>query len=76
MIFFTAYANKKFEVLASHEVVVSREEITGVVGLADSVDDAKKPLIFARKKIADGRAFCVVYKREGDVQKVITFYPI
>ena len=75
MIYFTAYANKKFLVLARHSVVFSREEVTFAAGSPDAVDDTKKPLIFARKKLHDNRTVCVVYKNEGGLQKIITFYP-
>ncbi len=76
MIFFTAYANKKFLVLARHGVVVSREEVASVAESPDAVDDTKKPLIFSRKKLNDDRTICVVYKKEEELQKIITFYPI
>lgn len=76
MIFFTAYANKKFLVLRRHGVVVEREEIVSAAGFPDTADDTKKPLIFARKKLHGGRAVCVVYKKEGELQKIITFYPL
>ncbi|MCR4322788.1 MAG: hypothetical protein NUV61_01740 [Candidatus Azambacteria bacterium] len=76
MIFFTAYANKKFLVLERHDVMIGRENIAFVVGSPDTVNDSKKPLLFAHKKLADGRTFCVVYKNEGDLKKIITFYPL
>lgn len=76
MIFFTAYANKKFLVLARHGVVVNREEVTSVAESPDIVDDAKKPLVFARKKLGDGHMLCAVYKNEEEIRKIITFYPI
>mgnify|MGYP001590276409 CR=1 FL=1 len=76
MIYFTAYAHKKFLVLERHGVLCGREEVASVVELPDAIDDTKKPLFFARKKLDDGRTLCSVYKKEGELQKIITFYPL
>lgn len=76
MIFFTAYANKKFLLLERHGVIISREDVAFAVGAPDTEDRAKKPLIFARKKLSDDRALCVVYKKEDDLRKIITLYPL
>ncbi|MBI5912887.1 hypothetical protein HY839_00395 [Candidatus Azambacteria bacterium] len=76
MLFFTAYANKKFSVLERHGMAVSREEVVSAAGSPDTLDDTKKPLFFARKKGSGGRTIGVVYKNEGKLQKIITFYPL
>ena len=76
MIFFTAYAHRKFLILERHGVIVCREEVAFVVGSPDAADDTKKPLIFARKKLDDGRILCAVYKKEEEIRKIITFYPV
>lgn len=75
MIFFTAYANKKFSVLERHGILFAREEVASAVGSPDAIDGTKKPLVFARKKLNNGRTLCVVYKKEEELQKIITFYP-
>ncbi len=76
MIFFTAYAHKKFVMLERHGVLVSREEVTATAESPDAVDDTRKPLIFARKKLRDERTMCVVYKKEEELKRIITFYPL
>lgn len=75
MIFFTAYAKKKFSVLERHGILFALKEVVFVAESPDAIDDTKKPLVFARKKLDDGRTVCVVYKKEGELQKIITFYP-
>jgi len=76
MIFFTAYAYKKFSVLERHAVMLQRDEVMEVVMSSDAVSEEKAPLLFARKKLHDGRNVCVVYKMEGELRKIITFYPL
>ena len=76
MIYFTAYAQKKFSVLERHKVLFSREAVVSAAESPDVADDTKKPLVFVRKTVDDGRMFCVVYKKEGELQKIITFYPL
>lgn len=76
MIYFTAYAHKKFLVLERHNVALSREEVASIVEFPDTIDDTKKPLVFARKKLTGDRALCAVYKKEGELRKIITFYPL
>ncbi|MEK7487771.1 MAG: hypothetical protein AAB598_00400 [Patescibacteria group bacterium] len=76
MIYFTAYAQKKFLILERHGVLFSREAVVSAVESPDAADDTKKPLVFARKKLNDSRMLCVVYKKEAELKKIITFYPL
>lgn len=62
--------------LERHGVTISRKEVAFTAEAPDAADNTKKPLVFARKKLDDGRMLCAVYKKEGELRKIITFYPI
>lgn len=68
MISFTAYANKKFDVLARHGYSISRE---CVIDAAAGAEAAEHPLFFAQKN-----NIRVVSRRESGIVRVITFYPV
>lgn len=70
MIYFTKYAEQKFDILNKHKVYFTREQIEDTVKLPDKVEKKGKYL-GARK---DGVK--VVYKKENGVMKVVTFYPV
>jgi len=75
MTHFTRYASNKFTVLQEHAFFVSRDAIIDVVENPEETDESKAPLYSAQKTI-NGRHLKVVYKKEGGVAKIITFYPI
>ena len=70
MIYFTKYAEDKFDILNKHKVFFTREQIEDAVKLPDKIK-RKMGFIFARKENIK-----VVYKKEGEIIKVITFYPV
>lgn len=70
MIYFTKYAEQKFELLNKHKVYFIKEQIEDVVTPPNQV--IKKHKYFFAEK--DG--IKVVYKKEGEVIKIITFYPV
>lgn len=74
MIHFTRYANSKFTVLEEHAFFVSRDTVIDTVENPEEVDESKAPL-YSAQKTTDGRHLKVVYKKEGGVAKIITFYP-
>ena len=76
MISFTKYANDKFEVLGRHGFPVERASVVQVLELPDAVDETRPPLLFAQRKIDTAHTLRVVFKAEGELTKVITFYPI
>lgn len=76
MITFTKYANEKFNILRRHGFPVERASVQQVLELPDAVDDARKPLLFAQRKINTAHTLRVAFKREGAHSRVITFYPI
>ncbi len=70
MFYFTKYAETKFDILNKHQVYFTREQIADAVGAPDKIGKKGK-LITAQKE-----GLKVVYKKDGDVLKIITFYPI
>ena len=70
MLYYTKYANDKFDILNKHKVFFTKEQIEDVINLPDKLEKRGKYL-GARK---DG--IKVVYKKEGEIVKVITFYPV
>lgn len=70
MIYFTKYAEQKFDILNKHKVYFTKEQIEDVIKLPEKA--TKKYGYLAARK--DGVK--VVYKKEGDVIRVITFYPV
>lgn len=70
MIYFTRYAEQKFDLLNKYKVYFTREQIEDTVKLPEKV--GKKGSYLAAKK--DGAK--VVYKKEGEIIRIITFYPV
>jgi hypothetical protein len=70
MLYFTKYSEQKFDILNKHKVFITREQIEDTVKIPDKV--VKKRSYFLASK--DGVA--VVYKKEGEIIRIYTFYPI
>jgi len=70
MLYFTKYAEQKFDILNKHKIFFTREMIEGVIATPESAG-RKRKFYYAEK---DGVK--VVYKREGEMVKVITFFPV
>lgn len=70
MLYFTKYAEKKFDILNKHKVYFRKEEIENVVKSPDKLKKKGKNY-FAHK---DGVG--VVYGKDGGEIRVITFYPL
>lgn len=66
---FTKYAEQKFDILNKHKVFFTREQIEDVVNVPDKILKNKK-YFFAEK---DG--IKVVYQKESELIKIVTFYP-
>lgn len=69
MISFTAYANKKFDMLMRHGYVISREDVCDAIRGAEGVTATEKSLFFAQKN-----GVRVAFRKETGVIRVITFY--
>jgi len=70
MIYFTKYANNKFDILNKHKVYFTKEQIEDTVKLPDKIRK-KGNYLSARKEEVK-----VVYQKEGEMIKIITFYPV
>lgn len=70
MIYFTKYADKKFDVLNTHKVYIRKEAVERAI---------KNPEITRRigkLQTAQRDNLKVVYRQEDEVKKIITFYPV
>ena len=70
MIYYTIYADQKFDILNKHKVYFTKEQIEDCIASPEK-QDKKGKYLSARK---DG--IKVVYKKEAGVIRIITFYPI
>ncbi len=70
MIYFTKYSENKFDVLNKHKVFFTKEQVCEVVNSPDKTGK-KAGYLTAQKETIK-----VIYKKETDCLKVITFYPI
>lgn len=70
MIYFTTYANQKFTLLNNHGVYIRREQVEAAFILPE-----KKGRI-GKYQTIEKEGVKVIYQKEGDLKKVITFYPL
>lgn len=70
MIYFTKYAENKFEILNKYKVFFTREQIEDTIKTPDQIKK-KGNYLAARKENVK-----VVYSKQAGVIKVITFYPV
>ena len=69
MIYYTKYAENKFEILNKHKIYFTKEQIEETIKLPNKL--SKKGKYTSAQK--DG--IKVVFNKEGGVVKVITFFP-
>lgn len=70
MLYFTKYAENKFDILNKHKIFFTREQVEDAVYCPDKT--GKKNGHFTAKK----EGVKVIYKKDGDIIKIITFYPV
>lgn len=70
MIYFTAYANQKFTILNNHQVFIRKEQVEEVLRTPEKQGNLGKQFTAEKEGIK------VIYEKETDHLKVITFYPI
>ena len=69
MLHYTRYAEKKFEILNKHQVFFTKEQIEDCLAVPDKV--SKKGRYLAARK----EGVKVVYRKEREIVRIITFYP-
>jgi len=70
MIYFTRYAENKFEILNSHKVYIRKEEVIEALKTPDLKSKVAGLLSVQKNNIK------VIYQKNNDIKKVITFYPV
>lgn len=76
MIYFTNYASRKFEILKRHNFEITKEQVIKILETPDFVHKSKFSFYVGEGKLNDRYTVRVVFKKEGSIIKVITFYPI
>lgn len=75
MIIFTKHANEKFKILKRHRFLVTKRQVLETLERPETIDYSRFPLAIAQRQIDREHVLRVVYKKEKNVLKVITFYP-
>ena len=70
MLYFTKYAEQKFDILNKYKVFFTKELVEDAIKSPDKTIKKRKYLTAQKDDIA------VIYKKDSDVIKIITFYPI
>jgi hypothetical protein len=70
MLYYSKYAEQKIDILQKHGVFIRKEEIEECLALPDK-SSKKGKYLSARKGNLK-----VVFKKSGEIKKVITFFPI
>ena len=70
MVYFTKYAEEKFEILQRHQVFFTKEMVKEAIE-APEKETRKGGYVFAQKE-----GCRVVYKKDKEGIRVFTFYPI
>ena len=70
MIYFTKYAEEKFDILNAHKVFIRKEEVERTIDAPDTLSKMNGLFAAQRSKIK------VIYQKESNIKKVITFYPV
>lgn len=77
MIYFTRYANTKLDLLRKHNFSITKERVMEVLEHPESIYQSKFSSYYISEGNFDERYILkVVFKKEGDGIKVITFYPV
>lgn len=75
MIHFTRHALEKFEILKRHGVGIPRSAVFKTVRFPQLIDTSRWPLKIAQRDFDKTHILRVVYKEEGGLKTIITFYP-
>ncbi|OGF68986.1 hypothetical protein A3C75_02265 [Candidatus Giovannonibacteria bacterium RIFCSPHIGHO2_02_FULL_44_31] len=75
MIHFTKHALEKFEILKRHGLNISREKVAETAENPEFIDYSRQPLKIAERALDKTHVLRVVFKEEGEIKTIITFYP-
>jgi hypothetical protein len=70
MIYFTKYAEQKFDFLNAHKVYIRKEAVERALLLPEKRGKVGEFLSAEREGVK------VIYQTEAKLQKIITFYPV
>jgi len=70
MIYFTKYAENKFDIFNKYKVYITREQVENTVKSPEKINKKGKYLAARKENVK------VVYEKENGMIKIITFYPI
>ena len=70
MIYFTNYAEKKFDILNKHQVFFTKEQVKETINKPDQIKKKNQYLIASRENIR------VIYEEKNSTKRVLTFYPV
>ena len=70
MLYFTKYAEQKFDILNKYKVFFTKEQVE------DTIANPQKNFKKGKYMTAQKDVIKVVFRKENDVIKIITFYPI
>lgn len=74
-IYLTKHAKEKFKILLKHKFKVKKSQVIKTIEEPESIDYLRLPLLINQRKIDKAHYLRVVYKKENDKIKIITFYP-
>jgi len=69
MIYYTKYAEEKFEILNKHKVFFTREQVEDAIATPEKSKRKGKYFTFQKDKLK------VISQKDGEMIKIITFYP-
>lgn len=70
MIYFTKYAEQKFDILNKHKIYFTKEQIEDTLKLPDKTGKKGEYLTARKDEIK------VIYQKTDGVTRIITFYPV
>jgi hypothetical protein len=76
MIYYTKYAGQKFDVLRAHKFSLTKEDVEKVLKVPEVTKKFDDQLWLAQGEYSDEYNLRVIFEPEGEMQKVITFYPV
>jgi hypothetical protein len=73
---FTKHAREKFKILENHGFIVKKSQVKDILQKPDNVKKSDLFVFIAQGAINEKYILRVVFKKEKDIIKVITFYPV